>query len=47
LLDERQNRYSYDTVGAITRFGGDAVGLKTPRSHSESRRVASKLKAQA
>jgi hypothetical protein len=30
LLDERQNRYSYGTVGAIVGSGGDALGLKPP-----------------
>jgi hypothetical protein len=31
-LDGRHNRYSYVTVGAITGFGGEAMGLKPPWS---------------
>jgi hypothetical protein len=29
-LDRRLNRYSDDTMGAITGFGGEATGLKPP-----------------
>jgi hypothetical protein len=31
-LNGRQNRYSYVTAGAITGYGGEAVGLKPPQS---------------
>jgi hypothetical protein len=31
-LDERQNRYSYVTMGTAVGFFGEAMGLKSPWS---------------
>jgi hypothetical protein len=46
-LDGRQNRYSYDTTGTATGFGGKAMGLKPPCSYSKSRGGTHRVAPQA